>query len=715
MHPVSPRPSLPAHLSFQQPSSADHATRRPSLMKRQSSQSSHNSRHAQLSPSSTGEWESQPARHHVKPARKTKIVLPRAHGSARNLAKLAQQAPLHTPTTEEPRRLSRPRLPKDSDSEIRLPRSLEDQRIPPLRRNLTAHQLPRNLSHTKLKKNLSHGQLTKLALNSTANRRPSSPVGKIRNKRPKSADMAGLEKDLHQQEVELAQHHQDHRQAFKKVDFAVGSSDGGSDAEDLPQMEGQGLQEDEWTDQSTSASPYSTRQNTANNSRRASVVAERPLDRKATSNAAKSHDYISHQAQQSKRRQAPPEVDGTPAQGYDNADEAVVEDDVPSPQSTPLPREGDMKDGAAQKIEPAEAALITRQPQISFSGGTKEPRNPAERHLLARSNNNPAPALVSNISALNARRDQGSPAQSMASAPSRTAGDEPLDPEQEELVSRFVPSGSHPSGGSGANTTSTTPKTGSIHTPDSDNMPVERHKDRGSPSFGIGPVTPDSAPSLSSSAQTPGFWRSRNEERMMNEKAIAEMEDAGKMAPIIPAHVFDRRNESLKSYLNLAALGGDSRGGLSTPTGLSMGPEIFQGRFKAVNTELKVVQRFRDPVGESVARLFLCKERDMGKLRTSKASPAKQQATKLRVSKSSTTLPRQASRLATSTSPPESPSPHKPAMTSAKSATSLKRSDSRPSKVTFSQASPTMRDMGDEAEGQDADAIARQLWEKMTA
>ena len=44
-------------------------------------------------------------------------------------------------------------------------------------------------------------------------------------------------------------------------------------------MDGHGMEEGDWTEESTSASPYSTRQNTANNSRRESVVQDRSGER----------------------------------------------------------------------------------------------------------------------------------------------------------------------------------------------------------------------------------------------------------------------------------------------------------------------------------------------------------------------------------------------------------------------------------------------------
>jgi hypothetical protein len=133
--------------------------------------------------------------------------------------------------------------------------------------------------------------------------------------------------------------------------------------------------------------------------------------------------------------------------------------------------------------------------------------------------------------------------------------------------------------------------------------------------------------------------------KMLQEKAMADIHSVVDRNPFIPAHVYDRRNESLKSYLNLAALNNNNANvplpavtttnTLANSTNLSLGPEIFQGRFKAVHTELRVVQKFRDPLAESVARLRSCK----GSKLSLRGSPQKLHAAALRTSKSAISLP----------------------------------------------------------------------------
>lgn len=206
---------------------------------------------------------------------------------------------------------------------------------------------------------------------------------------------------------------------------------------------------------------------------------------------------------------------------------------------------------------------------------------------------------------------------------------------------------------------------------------------------------------------------------MANERAMAEIEGSGKPQLLIPAHRFDRRNESLKSYLNIAALGGDGRGGLSSSTGLPFGPEIFEGRFKAVNTELKVVQRFRDPLVESLARL---QKVDGGRFKELRGKKTEKKADKVPISKSAVGLNSQASKLSASTSP--SASPARSALMGSKSATNMARgggsvgnlAEARrgggSGRVKFSRTSPETREVErGEEDLSGADAIARQLWE----
>lgn len=753
------------------PTSPRHSTggnTRPPLLQRHSSQSSHGgSRQNITSPGSAGEHH--PLRHAVGGRqRHAKIVPSRNHSSGRNLARLGKQAQhpqQGAQQIEDGRKHVRQRS-HEGDTEIRLPGSLDESR-PTIKRNMTAIELPRNRSSTKLKKNLSHGQLTRLnpsgrnlgALTGLTHKAPPSPGLKGKSKRPKSADMAALEADFLEKEVEAHRMHQEKAPPSKKVGFAVASSEDTSEAEEIPQMEGSEPQEDEWTEESASASPYSTRQNTANNSRRTSVIQDRPPDRPAplsshpVANVTTSETKQPKQAEPVTQRQMP-EVDGTPAQSEEEDEEEL----------SPRSQAGLQKQNALQAKPPAQAParqqysppppqrrpsppiqqahsppqrqlhspsqrrqLETQQqqpkPQLppAFQVAKDHP-NPTTKRLV--SNQHPAPALVSSVSALDSTHSsiRGSPAPSMRSSRSNLGHEGAMDPEQEELVSRFIPSASHPSTGSGANTTSmNTPKQTGFYTPEEEST-LHRAKAAG---FQVGPISPGSTISGSSGHVTPALGRSRIELRMLHDKALADREAAAERQPLVPHHIYDRRNETLKSYLNLASFAGERPSSFPLATGLSLGPEIFQGRFKAVNTELKVVQKFRDPYSEAVERLRKCR----GTKLSQRSSPQKQ-AAPLKTSKSAVTLPargavRESSKLSTSASPPKvavpqmakSDSPQKPALSSAKSAVQIAgaRGPGRHPRrgVSFAGTPPERREYERSEDERGPDAIARSLWESL--
>ncbi|KAK3678518.1 hypothetical protein LTR78_001815 [Recurvomyces mirabilis] len=675
------------------------AMARPPIMKRHSSQSSHGAvPRGVTSPGSASEHH--PLRHTVGGAkgRHAKIVLPRNHSSGRNLAKMGRQAAAaqqqaaaqfaqqHQQEDGRKHHHARQRS-HEGDTEIRLPGSLDEDR-PAMRRNMTASELPRNQSRTKLKKNLSHGQLTRLssgknlaAMGSGKNLAGMGLKGGKRS-RPQSEEIQlHKEKDLHEQEVELLRQQEARRASRenggpKRVGFAVGSVGGDTSAEDdeTTKMEGTEPQEDEWTEESASASPYGTRQNTANNSRRTSVAQDKPPDRAA---ARLQHPAVNFSMQEARslkevqvqepRKESQAEADGTPA-ASDASDESATSPKSmpPAPiiQASPSPEK---EPSPPPPSPPAiEKQAVTPVPHIrSPLHGAKEHPNPTAKRLT--SAQLPAPALLSSISALDdGHSGHGSPAPSLRSARSALGNDGAADQDADELVSRFVPSASHPTTGSGSNTNPmNTPRTGSLqgHTPeDESSMPRVRTRPT---TFRAGPVSPDSTRSGSSGVTTPAMGRSRIELKMMQDKALADREAAAERQPLVPHHIYDRRNETLKSYLNLATLNAhDGRNNsLPGPTNTySMGPEIFQGRFKAVNTELKVVQKFRDPIADSLERLRKCRNAKtstrLGTAARTNPAAAAAAATELKMSKSAVSLParprqgHEPSKLSTSASPP---------------------------------------------------------------
>jgi hypothetical protein len=644
--------------------------------------------------------EQQPLRHTVRNNKHARIVLPRNHSSGRNLPKMARQQAVAAQDSAQRHGRNRSH---ENDTEIRLPGSLEEdspaqqqmqreQPRPPMRRNMTSYHLSRNQSHTKLKKNLSHGQLQRLnskgnlaAMGQSNSRAPPSPGLKGKNKRPKSADISkwALEKDLHEQEVELAQRIAEKKaRGPKKVGFAVGSSGDSTAEEGMDDIEdAEEIEEGDWTEESASASPYSTRQNTANNSRRTSVVQDRAQVKEKLAVAVAVPDEAQLppklEALNQMRSAEVQEEDNTKVAGEeeeDEDDETETEtegddqddDDPPSPRSpvksrmqsldsTPQPmqpqnsqqlqpqQQQTQHSQPTQQTQPAHSPQKLSQAPRSPLHAAKEHPNPTMPFLRSASSTVPSPAMTSNINAMdNSHSTHGSPATSTLSARSTLAGDG----DQDELVSRFIPSTSHP--GSNPVTTQNTPKSSQFHTPEAESS-IRHHNSRHSRHHSNQPgeaTSPgNSTRSGSSGTATPSIGRSRMELKMLQEKAMADIHSVVDRNPFIPAHVYDRRNESLKSYLNLAALNNNNTNvtlpavtttnTLANSANLSLGPEIFQGRFKAVHTELRVVQKFRDPLAESVQRLRSCK----GSKLSLRGSPQKLHAAALRTSKSAISLP----------------------------------------------------------------------------
>ena len=685
---------------------------RPGLLKRHSSHSASvqgkQAARDTVSPGSQPETQ-QALRHTARNNKHARIILPRNHSSGRNLPKMARQQAVVAQDSAQ-RQHGRNRS-HENDTEIRLPGSLDEsspaqqqmqreQQRPAMRRNMTSVHLSRNASHTKLKKNLSHGQLQRLnsrgnlaAMGQPSLRAPPSPGLKGKNKRPKSADTGkwALEKDLHEQEVELALRiAQQKARGPKKVGFAVGSSGDSTGGEEaIEDMEDAGMEEGEWTEESTSASPYSTRQNTANNSRRTSSAQERVTDRAlmaaATAKIASEAPHLVkvEAAEQGPRpvvqeEQTTAKVSGEEEEEDEDDEETATEENdevedssksnsqISSPktnQTLSLPATQPRQEPPQQHIQlpqqhtqpsqqqtqQAQQPQQSKQPQKvsqvprSPLHGAKEHPNPTIPLIRNISSNHMSPAMTSNVNAMdNSHSTDGSPAASTISARSTLAGDG----DQDELVSRFIPSTSHP--GSNPVTTQNTPKSAQFHTPpagttirtsENNHSHHQSHSNQSGDAVSPG----NSTKSGSSGTATPSIGRSRIELKMLQEKAMAEIHSVVDRNPFIPAHVYDRRNESLKSYLNLAALNNTNTpipvatttNTLANTSNLSLGPEIFQGRFKAVHTELRVVQKFRDPLAESVARLRACK----GSKLSLRSSPQKLHAAALRTSKSAISLP----------------------------------------------------------------------------
>jgi hypothetical protein len=461
-------------------------------------------------------------------------------------------------------------------------------------------------------------------------------------------------------------------QQKRAVGFAVGSGNESSDGEN-PEMEGSGLQEDEWTEESASVSPYSTRQNTANNSRRASV-SERPADRKPSVS--------------SPLKETPSNI------ATDTSGEDTDTGQLPTIRSVQLAADETATSFHQEKESVGAPRAVERSPLHL----AKDLPNPAIRHVLNKGYQLPAPALVTAVSTLDdSHSTRTSPVASLRSSRSNIAeasnSGEHDDPE--ELISRFVPGTSNPSTGSGGNTVSSTPRESGMQTPDErdhhlSSHPISSHRDKSASSFQLGLASPGSTVSASSGAVTPATAQSRTELRMAQEKASADAESAGQRQPTLPVYKYDRRNETLKTYLsNWTTLSGEQKNALTAHYGTARGSAIFQGRFRAVNTELRVVQKYRDPVGESIARLKACKAVKWPHQPHKSAPPSRQSAVALPTSRSATTLPlRQHSTLSKSSSPPLHPSPLKRAMATGNQQPALQSSQQQGSGQSHIQFAP---------------------------
>lgn len=199
----------------------------------------------------------------------------------------------------------------------------------------------------------------------------------------------------------------------------------------------------------------------------------------------------------------------------------------------------------------------------------------------------------------------------------------------------------------------------------------------------------------------------------MQQKALADREDMQQRdLPVLPAWQYDRLNKSLKSSLNPTRLPtkDNPKGGLVFP-----GPEAFQGRFRVTNTELRVVQKFRDPIGESLARLRLVKgskvqQRALAQKKTGSSMPGHRST----ISVPSAQKGSNNANMAKSASPPYVNSPLKRAGTSGEqTVATLGNSRQRPkSQLDLARAPPQMRDFERADEKKANEDVLRALWDQ---
>ncbi|KAI5246989.1 hypothetical protein E4T42_06133 [Aureobasidium subglaciale] len=269
---------------------------------------------------------------------------------------------------------------------------------PNMKRNNTSIHLPRTHSHAGLKKNLSSGQLSRLgAGKSIAHGRNTS-----QHQRP----------DMRRANTQPVKRSKSPAPKVSQVQFDVGNDDDDDDGEEMEGVD------DQWTEESASASPNTTRDNTRNNTRQNSVV----LD-------PRQNPY----ARQLAEEEAANESSGS---------DTVGSRSPPKPAKAPVTLSIRTKDFAAPPPAPTSAPQTQPQPQqqqqqqqpptSSYNAQVAQQHMPdpdaiARRLLERNSALNAAPPRVSSISAL-ANASPGDP----KSLSTSNAG--PNTP----LVSRFI-------------------------------------------------------------------------------------------------------------------------------------------------------------------------------------------------------------------------------------------------------------------------------------
>jgi hypothetical protein len=269
---------------------------------------------------------------------------------------------------------------------------------PNMKRNNTSVHLPRNHSHATLKKNLSSGQLSRV----TAGKTTVHARTTAQHSRPEI-------RRAHTQPLKRSK-----SPAPKRQSFDVGDDDDDDDDDDVEEMEGV---EDQWTEESASASPSTTRDNTRSNTRQNSVVLDPKLNPYA--------------------RQLAEEEAANDSSGSDT----VGSRSPPKSTKDPVTLSIRTKDFAAPQPGPTSAPLQLQQqqpPTSSYNAQAAQQHMPdadaiARRLLERNSALNAAPPRVSSVSAL-ANPNFGDP----KSLSTSNAGLSVTGGSNTPLVSRFI-------------------------------------------------------------------------------------------------------------------------------------------------------------------------------------------------------------------------------------------------------------------------------------
>jgi hypothetical protein len=240
-------------------------------------------------------------------------------------------------------------------------------RRPNMKRNNTSVHLPRNHSHAALKKNLSSGQLSRV----TAGKTTVHARTAAQHQRP----------DIRRAHTQPYKRSKSPAPKANRQSFDVGDDDDDDDDE-AEEMEGV---DDQWTEESASASPSTTRDNTRNNTRQNSVVLDPKLNPYA--------------------RQLAEEEAANDSSGSDTVGSRSPPD---KPTKVPVSLSIRTKDFAAPPPAPTSAPLQRQQqqpPTSSYNPQVAQQHMPdadaiARRLLERNSASNAAPPRVSSVSAL---------------------------------------------------------------------------------------------------------------------------------------------------------------------------------------------------------------------------------------------------------------------------------------------------------------------------
>ncbi|KAI4721264.1 hypothetical protein E4T48_02404 [Aureobasidium sp. EXF-10727] len=507
--------------------------RRPPLGHRHSSTSSHVSQ----SPSdSTTKGHHKPAhhkpqRHVVSHHNRMGSRNPSFHRSLSKI-KIQQHDPRQHDDDEPPTPKAKQQASVASQSTLVPPSPAR----PNMKRNNTSVHLPRNHSHAGLKKNLSSGQLSRLtAAKSTAHGRTTS-----QHQRP----------DIRRAHTQPYKRSKSPAPKASQVAFDVGDDDDDDDAEEMEGVD------DQWTEESASASPNTTRDNTRNNTRQNSVVLDPKLNPYA--------------------RQLAEEEAAADSSGSDT----IGSRSPPKPTKAPVSLTIRTKDFAAPQAAPTSAPQQQQPPTSSYNAQAAQHHMPdadaiARRLLERNSALNAAPPRVSSVSAL-ANPNSADPKSLSAS----NAGQSVTNGSNTPLVSRFISN-------DGINSKDGTPadQSGFLQGPKGHSRTVSQaqtrkeqsdlYRNQSTPNFasqkqpptpsGSGAVTPD-----------PALNQSRTQQKLWLQRGLSNIEASSQ--PHLPGLLPTGRAQAMRT------------------------PHAGK-QFEFVDKEWAVVRRFQNPLDAGLERL----------------------------------------------------------------------------------------------------------------